>query len=331
MSDAESPRGGGSGPGDIKRASKFGVAKATSTTEVASCSPNSTPFSPHFTCWWTISCRAQRAWAPPEDHRCRADHARDRADLPGLPIRAAVPALRALAARAPVPVPPRPAGLQPPAAQARARDLPADRLTWRAARRRSATGSGCWTPRRSRAAPRARRSSAPSWPAWPPTATAPATRATSGDCGCTSSARPTGCRSRSVWRPPTSPSARSPRRCSNAPPAASCCTATRSSSPTRASPAPSSSSSSPTRSAPNSSAPTASDERPRFGALGGIRQWIESINDTLKGQFSLERHGGHTPEGVWARVCQRVLALAAGCWHNWQIGQPGRSFTAYDH
>lgn len=77
--------------------------------------------------------------------------------------------------------------------------------------------------------------------------------------------------------------------------------------------------------------PDRKDERPRFGALGGIRQWVESINDTLKGQLSLERHGGHTPEGVWVRVCQRVLALAAGCWHNWQINQPGRSFTAYDH
>lgn len=77
--------------------------------------------------------------------------------------------------------------------------------------------------------------------------------------------------------------------------------------------------------------PDRRDERPRFGALGGIRQWIESINDTLKGQLSLERHGGHTPEGVWLRVCQRVLALAAGCWHNWLIGQPGRSLTAYDH
>jgi hypothetical protein len=77
--------------------------------------------------------------------------------------------------------------------------------------------------------------------------------------------------------------------------------------------------------------PDRKGEQPRFGALGGIRQWIESINDTLKGQLSLERHGGHTPEGVWTRVCQRVLALAAGCWHNWLIGQPGRGFTAYDH
>ena len=77
--------------------------------------------------------------------------------------------------------------------------------------------------------------------------------------------------------------------------------------------------------------PDRKDEPPRFGALGGIRQWIESVNDTLKGQFSLERHGGHTPEGVWTRVCQRVLALAAGCWQNRPVGQPGRGFTAYDH
>jgi Transposase DDE domain len=83
--------------------------------------------------------------------------------------------------------------------------------------------------------------------------------------------------------------------------------------------------------------PDRKDERKRFGALGGIRQWIESINDTLKGQLSLEEHGGHIPEGVWARVCQRVLALAAGVWHNWllweagELEAPGRHFIAYDH
>jgi len=83
--------------------------------------------------------------------------------------------------------------------------------------------------------------------------------------------------------------------------------------------------------------PDRKGERERFGALGGIRQWIESINDTLKGQLSLEEHGGHTPDGVWARICQRILALATGVWHNWQlweIGQldtPGRHLTAYDH
>jgi len=83
--------------------------------------------------------------------------------------------------------------------------------------------------------------------------------------------------------------------------------------------------------------PDRRDEKPRFGKLGGIRQWIESINDTLKGQLGLEDHGAHIPQGVWARVCQRLLALAAGVWHSWQlwaaghIPAPGRHFTNYDH
>lgn len=83
--------------------------------------------------------------------------------------------------------------------------------------------------------------------------------------------------------------------------------------------------------------PDRKGEKPRFGSLGGMRQWIESVYDTAKGQLSLEDHGGHIPEGVWARVCQRVLALAAGVWHNWllyeagQIDTPGRHFTIYDH
>ena len=83
--------------------------------------------------------------------------------------------------------------------------------------------------------------------------------------------------------------------------------------------------------------PDRKDEKPRFGALGGIRQWIESIIDTVKGQLSLERHGAHTMNGLITRVCQRLLALAAGIWHNWQLWEdnslehPLRSLIAYDH
>jgi Transposase DDE domain len=83
--------------------------------------------------------------------------------------------------------------------------------------------------------------------------------------------------------------------------------------------------------------PDRRDENPRFGKLGGIRQWIESINDTLKSQLSLEHHGAHIPAGVWARICQRILALAAGVWHSWtlwengRIDAPGRHFINYDH
>lgn len=78
--------------------------------------------------------------------------------------------------------------------------------------------------------------------------------------------------------------------------------------------------------------PDRKDEKPRFGALGGIRQWVESVFDTLKGQLGLEQHGGRTVEGVYARVAAKLLALAAGIWHNWLIDAPNkRSLIAYDH
>ena len=77
--------------------------------------------------------------------------------------------------------------------------------------------------------------------------------------------------------------------------------------------------------------PDRKDEQPRFGGLGGVRQWVESIIDTLKGQLSLEDHGAHTLAGLITRIAQRLLALAAGLWHNWNTGNPGRHLTAYDH
>jgi hypothetical protein len=66
--------------------------------------------------------------------------------------------------------------------------------------------------------------------------------------------------------------------------------------------------------------------------LKKVRQLIESVNDTLKGQLDLEQHGARTAEGVSVRVAQRVLALAAAIWHNFRTGQAiTRSLTAYDH
>jgi hypothetical protein len=63
-----------------------------------------------------------------------------------------------------------------------------------------------------------------------------------------------------------------------------------------------------------------------------LRQTVESIFDTLKGQLDLERHGGHTPTGVLVRVLQRLLALTAVIWHNDTTGQTvRRSLLAYDH
>lgn len=80
--------------------------------------------------------------------------------------------------------------------------------------------------------------------------------------------------------------------------------------------------------------PARKGEAPRPGArfFKPLRQVIESINQTFKGQLDLERHGGHTPAGVWVRVLQRVLALTAAIWHNDRTGQPiKRSLLAYDH
>jgi len=77
--------------------------------------------------------------------------------------------------------------------------------------------------------------------------------------------------------------------------------------------------------------PDRKGEQPRFGSLGRIRQWIESTFDTLKDQLSLERHGGRTLTGLVSRIARRLLALTAAILHNWQLGNPGRRLTAYDH
>ena len=73
-------------------------------------------------------------------------------------------------------------------------------------------------------------------------------------------------------------------------------------------------------------------ERPGARFFKPLRQTIESINDTFKGQLDLEQHGEHAAAGVIVRICQRVLALTAAIWHNDKIGaQVKRSLTAYDH
>jgi hypothetical protein len=70
----------------------------------------------------------------------------------------------------------------------------------------------------------------------------------------------------------------------------------------------------------------------RHGSLGRWRQWIESTFNTLKDQLGLERHRGRTLAGVYVRVAQRLLALAAAIWWNWEIAAPDkRSLVAYDH
>ncbi|MET7719026.1 IS982 family transposase [Streptomyces sp. NPDC005407] len=80
--------------------------------------------------------------------------------------------------------------------------------------------------------------------------------------------------------------------------------------------------------------PARKGEPKRAGAelFRPLRQLIESVNQTLKTQLDLERHGGRTPAGVTVRVLQRLLALTAAIWHNHNTGGPViRSITAYDH
>ena len=53
--------------------------------------------------------------------------------------------------------------------------------------------------------------------------------------------------------------------------------------------------------------PDRKDEPRRFGSLGGMRQWIESVINILKDQLGLEQHRGRTLGGVF-------VASASGCW-----------------
>ena len=61
--------------------------------------------------------------------------------------------------------------------------------------------------------------------------------------------------------------------------------------------------------------PDRKGEPRRHDSLGRVRQWIESVFWTCKGQLGLERHGARTIPGLAARIALRLLALAAGIWH----------------
>jgi hypothetical protein len=73
-------------------------------------------------------------------------------------------------------------------------------------------------------------------------------------------------------------------------------------------------------------------QRPGQSLLKAVRQLIESVNDTLKGQLDLELHGARTFDGIATRIAQRLLAMTAAIWHNHKNRQPiTRSLIAYDH
>src|SRR5215218_2324482 len=99
------------GEEERRRAPKLALLTATSTKE-ATCSPTSTPFSPHLCARRRSPAAPQRTGQATEDHRRRARHARRRPGLPRLPQGAALPALRPSPAGAPVPLYPPAARLQ---------------------------------------------------------------------------------------------------------------------------------------------------------------------------------------------------------------------------
>jgi hypothetical protein len=75
--------------------------------------------------------------------------------------------------------------------------------------------------------------------------------------------------------------------------------------------------------------PRRKDEPGRGPHLAPIRQRIESIFQTCKDIFTLERHGARTLENLRVRLAARFAALAAGIALNHRLGRPSRSLACY--
>ena len=81
--------------------------------------------------------------------------------------------------------------------------------------------------------------------------------------------------------------------------------------------------------------PARKGEKPRAGQrfFKPLRQVVESVNNTLKTQLDLERHGGSNRSPASPHASRNaLLALTAAIWHNDKTDQSIlRSLTAYDH
>jgi hypothetical protein len=75
--------------------------------------------------------------------------------------------------------------------------------------------------------------------------------------------------------------------------------------------------------------PRRKDERGRSPHLAPIRQRVESIFQTCKDIFTLERHGARTLENLRVRLASRFAALAAAIALNHRLGRPSRSIVCY--
>lgn len=65
--------------------------------------------------------------------------------------------------------------------------------------------------------------------------------------------------------------------------------------------------------------PYRKDVEPRFGDFVGIRQWVESVVDILRGQLGLEHHGAEKLDWVMVWVASNMLATASGISRIWKI------------
>jgi Transposase DDE domain len=75
--------------------------------------------------------------------------------------------------------------------------------------------------------------------------------------------------------------------------------------------------------------PRRKDEPGHGPHLAPIRQRIESIFQTCKDIFTLERHGARTLENLRVRLVARFAALAAAIALNHRLGRPSRSIACY--
>lgn len=55
---------------------------------------------------------------------------------------------------------------------------------------------------------------------------------------------------------------------------------------------------------------------------GWLRRRVGAVIGTLKNHFGLDRQGARIAEGLWARACQRTLALNAAIGHDGPVGAP---------
>ena len=73
-------------------------------------------------------------------------------------------------------------------------------------------------------------------------------------------------------------------------------------------------------------------DRPGARFFKPLRQIIESINDTLKGQLDLEHHGGRTPPASSSASCNASSPSPPRSGTTTTPANPvKRSLTAYDH